>query len=61
MKSHGEFTFLFERLENQTDSQSQERPFLQLPLPLPPPENPPPRRDDNRTEEVKRGVIIIDI
>ena len=60
MKSHDEFTFLFERLENPTDSQ-QQRPFLQLPLPLPPPEDPPPRRDDNRTEEVKRGVIIIDI
>ena len=59
MMSHDEFTFLFERLENPTDSQ--QRPFLQLPLPLLSPEDPPPRRDDNQTEEVTRGVIIIDI
>ena len=60
MNSHGDYTFLFERLVD-PQSDFQERPFLQLPLPQPPHEDPTTRRDDEKPEEVKRGVIIIDI
>ena len=60
MNSHSEYTFLFERLVD-PQSDFQERPFLQLPLPQPPHEDPTTRRNNEKPEEEKRGVIIIDI